>query len=189
MPATTITPNKSLSSFMDTFTKKSSRKAPSACIDTSTRTEATEMTELSDSNEVTCKNVRFYGSVYVQAGRSHHNYTPKERRACWYDNDEYNCIRNECVKQIWKMNQGGILKDKKYCSRGLEIHVKQTSIARGQNRRAAIYAVLDEQEAQWQLEVVDEEAIAARYQETASSALLRARSIALRDQREQYVGR
>ena len=81
------------------------------------------------------------------------------------------------------MNQGGIFKGKKYCSRGLECHAKQAAITKKHNRRTAADAVLDEQEAQLQLGVVDEEAIADRYHGTASSAQLWARTIALRDQR------
>ena len=193
MSATIITTptKKSRSSSMETFTRKSSSKTlSSACINIMTKTEATEMTELSDEFDQTmCKNVRFHSRIPTYVDLSHHDYTPEERKACWYDSDDYSCIQKDCVKQIMKMNKGEVLKDKKYCSRGLESHATQSSITKKQNRRSAVDAVLDEQEAQRQLRVVDEEAIADRYQGTASSCQLWARTIALRDQRysEQYL--
>ena len=76
------------------------------------------------------------------------------------------------------------MKGKKYCSRGLEAHAKVASTIKNQNRRDAVDAVLSEQQKQVRLGVVDEHAIAQKYQQIASSCQMGAHNIGLRDQRE-----
>jgi hypothetical protein len=129
------------------------------------------------------RNVRFSIEPMLHFTLSLEDYTPEEIRASWFEGEEYNKIRKECCKQIKKMESGKILKDKKYCSRGLESHTRLASLSKTLNRKPAVDAVLDEQDEQQHLGIVDEEIIAQRYQQTTSSCQLWATIVGLRDQR------
>ena len=130
------------------------------------------------------RNVRFSTEPVFHFTLSRKDYTPEEIRASWFEREEYRKITKECCRQIKRMESGEILKDKKYCSRGLESHTRLLdSRSKTQNCTTAINAVLDEQEDQRQMGVVDEEDIAQRYQQTTSSCQLWARAVGLRDQR------
>ena len=122
-------------------------------------------------------------AIAIHSILSRHDMTDEEIIATWYQDEEYSKITKDCCKQIKKMEKGEALKDKKYCSRGLETHTKLHSKAKTLNREEAIDAVLDEQEEQQALGVVDEEAIAQCYQTFSSSCQLWAHTIGLRDQR------
>ena len=128
--------------------------------------------------------VRFSSSVEVRPILSSKHYTPEVRKACWYQNEEYREIRYECVKEIKKIQRGEVLKDKKYCSRGLEAHTRVAGIIKNQNRRDAFDAVLSEQQTQIRLGVIDQGEIARKYQQIASSCQMWAHNIGLRDQLE-----
>jgi hypothetical protein len=158
-------------------------------------TAATEA--LDDSNKsadsskvVEERNVRFSTEPVFHFTLSRKDYTPEEIRASWFEREEYRKITKECCKQIKKMESGEVLKDKEYCSRGLESHTRLAAISKTRNRETAINAVLDEQEDQREMVGdVDEEDIAQRYQQTTSSCQLWASSVGLRDQRaaEEYM--
>jgi hypothetical protein len=92
-------------------------------------------------------------------------------------------MRQDCYKQIKKMENGEVFKDKKYCSRGLESSTRLAAISKTQNCKNAINVVLDEQDEQRRLGVVDEEALAQRYHQGTSSCQLWASTVGLRDQR------
>lgn len=128
--------------------------------------------------------IRFSPTVEERAILSRHNYTDDELDACWFHGDEYANITKSCCKQIRKLEKGARLKGVKYCSRGLESHTQQASLAKAQNRRAAWDGVLQEQEEQISLGVVDDEPIALRYSETSASCQLWAIRMAIFDQRE-----
>jgi hypothetical protein len=169
----------------------SSMKRPrrlSCCSATSAATEATALTEQSDVSEIDVT-VRFSPNANVRFSLSLNDYTPEEIKATWYEDEEYTKIRKDCCKQIKKMQNGEVLKDKKYSSRGLESHIRSAAITKTLNRRTASNAVLDEQEEQRQTGVVDEKAIARRYQKTSISCQLSASTVGLRDQRiaEHYM--
>lgn len=68
--------------------------------------------------------------------------------------------------------------------RGLESHMKLAALSKAKNRRSAWDVVLHEQEEQSMLGVIDDEPIAQRYGEVASSCQLWAIRMALKDQRE-----
>lgn len=112
------------------------------------------------------------------------DYSEDEMDACWFRGGEYADITKSCCKEIRKLDNGTRLKGIKYCSRGLESHTKQASICKSQNRRAAWDAVLVEQEEQVMLGVVDDDPIAQRYTDAASSCQLWAIRMAMHDQRE-----
>lgn len=128
--------------------------------------------------------LRFAANDVVRITISRHDYTDAELEASWFQEDEYTEITMQCCKQVRKMEKGKVFKDKKYCSRGLESLTRQAAMDKAYSRRLAFDAVLDEQDEQWQLGVVDEEAIAERYAEVSSSCQLWASVIGLRDQRE-----
>lgn len=141
--------------------------------DKSTKTETTE--------EMT--NVSFQNKVKVRFIESHREYTEEEVRRTWYQDEDYNRITRDCCKQIQKSEVGKVLKADKYCSRGLESHTRLGSLCKKQNRRNGFEAVLREQNEQFQLGVVDDEAIACVYHNVTSSCQLWASAIGLRDQR------
>lgn len=138
------------------------------------------------------RRVKFADTVSVRYTGSRYDYAPDELRASWYQQEEYKRIAKECCKQVQKLEKGEILKDQKYCSRGLECHKRQVAISRRKNRKLAVEAVLKEQEEQYLLGgvvVVDEEEISCSYQQVTSSSRLWACVIGLRDQRaaERYL--
>ena len=110
--------------------------------------------------------------------------TPQEFAALWYSAEEYNEITQACSKQIARLDRGEILKDKKFCSRGLECHTHIRALAKTMNRSVAYRAVLEEQHRQSREGVVHDDAIARVYHDVSSSCQIWANAVALADQRE-----
>ena len=88
------------------------------------------------------------------------------------------------------MEEGSKLKDKKYCSRGLEGHTSIGAVLKKEKRSLAINAVLDEQMIQWEEGIFNEDAIAKIYNRASFSCQVRANIVGLGDHRatEAYVG-
>ncbi|CAJ1942258.1 unnamed protein product [Cylindrotheca closterium] len=126
--------------------------------------------------------VRFAETEQIQVVCSLDGYKKAEVKACWYSSKEYSKIEKNIVKECDKMAKRKDLKDKKYCSRGLETY--QTYMSRKQNYREALHAVLDEQDRQIESNVYDEESIAQVYHNVSSSCQLWATVKGLRDQKE-----
>jgi hypothetical protein len=172
------------------FMKYVSKKRPLSLFRTSTFhsqsstcTAATDMTERTDVSDAE-RTVRFSAKPAVHFVLSRDDYSTEELRASWFQHEEYAKITRKCCKQVRKMEDGEILKDRKYCSRGLEAHTRLFSITKSANRKLAFSAVLDEQEEQRQLEVVDDEEIRQLYNQVSSSCQLWATTLGFRDQRE-----
>lgn len=110
-------------------------------------------------------------------------YTSEEKKASWFQEDEYAQITRECCKQVRKMEKGEQLRDKKYCSRGLESHTRRASDAKSRTRKASIEAVLYEQDRQYEEGIEDDELISQFYIDSSSSSQLWAHRVALQDQR------
>lgn len=175
-------------STMNSGSSKRCRKVipqASSCDDeSSVATEATGALTMSERSNISIDlRVRFAPYVTARFIPTLEQYTSAELAACWFQEEEYSKSRRECSKQIKKMNAGGVFKDKKYCSRGLESHTRTGSLTKNQNRRAAFEAVLLEQEDQRQFGVVDEKSIAQRYYDVSSSCQLWASCVGLQDQR------
>mmetsp|Transcript_132105 Transcript_132105/g.196806 ORF Transcript_132105/g.196806 Transcript_132105/m.196806 type:complete len:213 (-) Transcript_132105:127-765(-) len=166
----------------------------------SIRTESTEtiMSDVSDdwsgcSSVTEMKSVSFAPRASLHHVLSRSDYTEKEKRAAWYQSEDYDRITRDCVKQVRKMENGEELKDKKYCSRGLEAHTHLAAIAKRENRQAAYVAVLDEQDDQWEQEggnmTTDGERISRAYINVSSSCHMWASVVGLRDQKaaEDYL--
>ena len=102
-------------------------------------------------NDDTClrhqrkKTVTFAGYGQVKLTRSLTEYSEEEMSLCWYNSAEYQTIRTSCRKQIVKIENGEVLKDRKYSSRGLENQTRIRSIAKLKKRRESINAVLVKQ--------------------------------------------
>ena len=114
---------------------------------------------------------------------SRDDYMSAEMRAVWFQSAEFKAITHDCVKQIKKMEKGKALKDKKYCSRGLESHTRLASITKSLTRKPSILKVLRAQDEQRRSGIVDDEAISKAYQQTTSSSKLWAMNVGLRDRR------
>ena len=151
---------------------------------TSDSTAATEKTEISDFDPQECPAVRFEPNVRLIGIESRINYSVEEHRAYWFQDDEYDRIQKDCVKQIKKMDSGKSLKDKKYCSRGLESHTKLKAISKRRNRSISIDAVLREQRWQRESGAVDENRISQLYYDASSSCQLWARKVGMDDYAE-----
>jgi hypothetical protein len=149
-------------------------------------TNVSELTDdLSEKKNTTKRTVRFSkdGNT-LRYTLSVYHYYADEIEACWYREEDYTEIRNGCRKQIKKLDQGETLKDKKYCSRGLESYTRWAAKAKALNRKLSIDSVLDEQDRQRRSSnVFNDEAISQRYIRTASSCQLWANTVGLRDQR------
>lgn len=132
------------------------------------------------------KCVRFQAECIFRRTLSINDYTPDEIRATWYGPEEYERIARLCQKEVRKINKGGELRDKKYCSRGLEGHTDAGSASRKRNRMSAWNAVLDEQLLQWDQGVFDEDAIAEIYiRASSSSSQMWANFVGEQDQKQQ----
>jgi hypothetical protein len=191
-----------LSTFMKTFSRKRPLNTSRNESFNSQRTSATDSesfnsqrTSATDSTDITVQSEHSVISmvercVHFDVAKpdtlhfilSRHDYTAEEKQAAWFQEKEYAMITRECCKQVRKMENGESLKDKKYCSRGLESHTRIAAISKSQNRKLAVNAVLDEQDEQ-ELETPDEEAISHAYCQVTSSCQLWASTIGLRDQR------
>lgn len=153
--------------------------------DASTCTAETEFTDATCATERgTAENkVRFAVQSKVKLTISRHDITPTERSSAWYSENEYQDIARSCSKQIQKMNRGEELRDKKYCSRGLEQHTRIGCLNKMANRALSIQAVLVEQEQQIRDGIRDDESIAFMYHDVTSSSQLWATALGLQDRR------
>jgi hypothetical protein len=131
------------------------------------------------------KRVGFVSRINIRKHTSRRDMTPRETHAAWYSQEEFASITKSCCKQIQMLNQGEMLRDTKYTSRGLESHTRICLAAKLQNRADAFRVVLTEQDTQMAGgSVVDDEAIRKAYQGVSSSAQLWALSVGLQDERE-----
>jgi hypothetical protein len=111
--------------------------------------------------------IRFSDNVSFRKTLSRKDYTPEDVEASWYSHEESKAISTQCIKEIKRMDMGEKLKDKKYCSRGLEGHTTIGAESKMRNRKVAIDAVLDEQLIQWEEGIYDEELIGDIYYEAS----------------------
>jgi hypothetical protein len=159
------------------------KKIKNCLLDDSMRSIGTDSTEME-------KSVSFatHDTVYHTIARQ--DFSSEELKAAWFSEEEFLQILDQCNKQIHKMDQGKILKDKKYCARGLEALTRTGSITRSKSRAQSIQAVLEEQDALTSQGVlVDEDAIGFVYHDVTSSCQMWASVIGYRDQQaaERYM--
>jgi hypothetical protein len=128
--------------------------------------------------------VDFDNQVYVVDTISRHDYTPQEVEDCWFTPGEVLETEKEIYKQIQMMEEGKILKDKRYSSRGLEKFTKLKQMVRAENMIKGIDAVLDEQQSQLMSGNFDDERVARVYSRVSSSCQMWAQVVGLQDQRD-----
>jgi hypothetical protein len=133
------------------------------------------------------KNVSFSASTSVRRTLCRNDITTEEKRAAWYYRAEYDQIKRQCSKQVQRIERGEILKDIKYCARGLEFLSRRAGQLKQKNLQAAYMAVLldchdHQQEHQIQQDDDDDPQISERYHSVSSSCQLWAITVGLRDQ-------
>jgi hypothetical protein len=159
------------------------KKIKNCLLDDSMRSIGTDSTEME-------KSVSFATHDTVHHTIARQDFSSEELKAAWFSEEEFLQILDQCNKQIHKMDQGKILKDKKYCARGLEALTRTGSITRSKSRAQSIRAVLEEQDALTSQGVlVDEDAIGFVYHDVTSSCQMWASVIGYRDQQaaERYM--
>ena len=130
------------------------------------------------------RSISFSDKVGIRFTTSLKEMTPQEFNALWYSAEEYEKITQACSKQVERLDRGETLKDKKFCSRGLECHTRIRSLTKRMNRTMAYQVVLQEQNNQAMGGVIHDDAIARVYHDVSSSCQLWAHAVALADQRE-----
>lgn len=133
------------------------------------------------------KQVSIHKEVNIRLIIARQEISPEEYNATWYSQEEYAKITESCCKQITMLNRGELLKDKKYCSRGLESHTKTRSRVKSMARSLACQIVLQEQDRQWREGIRHEDALAYLYHSASSSCQLWANVIGLEDQKEAAI--
>jgi hypothetical protein len=132
------------------------------------------------------KHVSFHRTVARRFTISLEDFTLEEKEAVWWTSKDYIGFRGSCFKQIVKMENGVVFKDRKYCSRGLEGQTRLASIAKLNTRSEAMYAVLDKQDyvRLMKVDLMDRDvSIGQVYRDTASSCQLWACIVGLADAR------
>jgi hypothetical protein len=93
--------------------------------------------------------VSFSQSVLVCEIRCIHNMTDKEIQAVWYGANDYAAMKADCQSTSAMIMAKEALDLNTHCARGLERILHGSMQRRRKNRSEALFAVLDEQEAQW----------------------------------------
>jgi hypothetical protein len=96
------------------------------------------------------------------------DYSDEEIACAWYNAEELKTIMNDVIETLGMMNGGKHIPEETpwYCNRGLESFTREVSSRKRANRANALYAVLDEQNLQWEDDIGgDPEAIANAYSE------------------------
>lgn len=104
-------------------------------------------------------------------------------RAVWYEKAEYDTMKVGFVATIKKMMRGEPIKENNESTiRGLEFRTRKGALRRQHNKLAAITAVLDEQDRQFNDGTFDEERLAEIYRSSGSHCQDSAQAMGLKDQ-------
>lgn len=122
------------------------------------------------------KSVRFNKKCYLKRIKSRHNYTPQEIKECWYSEEDYLEIRNDCIQKIKTIQLGHKLSGDDDCVRGLDSRTRSAVAIKQQNREDGFWAVLDEQDAGG-----SPEDIADRYRDVSYGCQLWATAVGRKD--------
>jgi hypothetical protein len=130
------------------------------------------------------KCVKYFRHVKVAQVRHLDEYSQEEVDAIWYDPDEYAKMKDECIVTV-EINMDNEPLGPDRCWRGLEYRTHEGQRQRQKNKFSALYAVLDEQQAQWDQNINDEDAITAIYINHSVPCMEAARQMGIAD--EKYV--
>ena len=155
----------------------------------SVRTSATEIEDFDsvDSSSIDVLSsslVSFNEEVRIRPTMSLQDFTDEELHNSWYSREEYNEISRGISKELKKMTQGKVLRDKKYCERGLERFTEEGSKTCSRNKVRAIHAVLEEQHKQNEEGRFDENSIAQVYETNSQRCRRNAYKAGLRDAKQ-----
>jgi hypothetical protein len=104
-------------------------------------------------------------------------------RAIWYEKAEYDTMKIGFVATIKKMMRGETIPENDESTvRGLEFRTRKGALRRQHNKLAAITAVLDEQDRQFNDGTFDEERLAEIYRSSGSHCQESAQAMGLKDQ-------
>lgn len=160
------------------LSKKQFPKQSTSCDDGSSHSDGT------DTSVTTCeRTVTFCESVVVRRVMPLSAYTADEIASSWYSEYEYRYMNQQCQKEIRKLNEGKRLRDKKYCSRGLEGGTDVGMNCKLEHRQLAYLAVLSVQASLNEQGLHDDEAIAKSYREVSFPCQWFACVVGSRDQR------
>ena len=128
--------------------------------------------------------VSFNEEVRIRPTLSLRDFTEEELHNSWYSREEYNDISRGISKEVKKMTQGKVLRDKKYCERGLERFTEEGSKTCSRNKVRAIHSVLEEQHKQNEEGRFDENSIAQVYETKSQGCRRKAYKAGLRDAKQ-----
>ena len=152
----------------------------------SARTEATEIEDFesvsnSSIDSFNSSLVSFSEEVRVRYTISIGEFTYEELHSSWYTPKEFNEISRGISKEVKKLEMGIILRDKKYCERGLERFTKEGFQKCFRDKLQALHAVLEEQFNQSEKGTFDENAIAEAYEHSSRRCRKRAIKAGIHD--------
>jgi hypothetical protein len=130
------------------------------------------------------KGVKYSRHVKVAQIRHLNEYSQEEVDAIWYDPDEYAKMKED-INLTVEMNKDNEPLGPDRCWRGVEYRTYEGQRRRQHNKYSALYAVLDEQEAQWDQNIMDEDAITAIYINHSAPCMEAAWQLGIAD--EKYV--
>jgi hypothetical protein len=131
--------------------------------------------------------VSFSQSVLVCEIRCFHNMTDREIQAIWYDADEYAAMKADCHSTGAMIMAQEVLDLDTHCARGLERILHGSMQRRRKNRSEALFAVLDEQEAQWFNRENDHAFLAEVYGDCSAPCQAMAHRTAQLDQQDAFA--
>ena len=125
--------------------------------------------------------VMFHPLVKVHPIIHINEYTEQEITTCWITNEEYNASNKQRSKEVKLLQQGIKLRDKKYCSRGIESCTRSGSFKKYMARQRAIGCVLTEQSIQNMNGIGDDDMLAHIYHCYTVKCSIDAHETGLRD--------
>ena len=108
------------------------------------------------------------------------DYTDDEKRACWYEKEEWRTMRSN-VKQTISAMSDDIHHESHITRRGLENRTPDELRRRRQLRLTVCLAVIDEQQRQWENGVTDPSKIAFVSGHLTNSCRIKARTVGVMD--------
>lgn len=133
------------------------------------------------------KSVTFRGRIQVRECLHIKNYTPQERKECWYNKSDLSKIKEDIYNTRDMIAAGELECDTEDSTRrGSLNYVEKECTRRSRAKYVAREAVFDEQDAQrWELGLVSEPKYIAHFYRAATHLeVQRAYSVGLRDQME-----
>jgi hypothetical protein len=133
----------------------------------------------------TTKSVSFYEKVRIRKSIHVLDYTDKERNTCWYSDSEYSEMRRDVMATLALLNNHDSKADEfdKRCGRGLEHVSGKGHEEKSRRRNRARFAVLTEQDRQFDNNEYDPIRIAEVYKKRTRVSTRIALVIGLCDQR------